>query len=99
MSTRITNIHVKDSADAFNVAARFMPGDWNEDTQSSARGGACRRCSMKKSVVALLILVSLVLGSFLGAWSVLTRARVSFDDRAGVVLIEFAGHVFEHDAR
>ena len=54
---------------------------------------------MKKSVVALLILVSLVLGSFLGAWSVLTRARVSFDDRAGVALIEFAGHVFEHDAR
>lgn len=39
MSTRITNIHVKDSADAFNVAARFMPGDWNEDTQSSARAG------------------------------------------------------------
>lgn len=39
MSTRTTNIHVKDSADAFNVAARFMPGDWDEDTQSSARAG------------------------------------------------------------
>lgn len=39
MASKNTNIHVKDSADAFNVAARFMPGDWDEDRQASARAG------------------------------------------------------------
>ena len=39
MASKTTNIHVKDSADAFNVAARFMPGDWEDDRQASARAG------------------------------------------------------------
>lgn len=39
MANKVTNIHVKDSCDAFNVAARFMPGDWEEDRQASARAG------------------------------------------------------------
>ena len=39
MASKTTNIHVKDSADAFNVAARFMPGDWDDDRQASARAG------------------------------------------------------------
>lgn len=39
MVNKVTNIHVKDSCDAFNVAARFMPGDWEDDRQASARAG------------------------------------------------------------